>query len=362
MMAFLLILATWALWMGMSVNRWYWWIIFSISAALAQYTQNLAIFYLLPLALTPLIARQWKAVRNAVLAGLLATFLYFPWLMQLPKQFSKIQQDYWTMRPSISRLATTLLSFTTNLPIPTPWLPLALFITVLLFILAVWQTILAFRKDLPGAKRGLWMAYLGFAPAILLFIISQWQPIYIERALLPSGICFLIWIGWMLTQTHIPRSIQSLVIGLLLVGFGMGFYQHIYYRGFPYAPYPQLVQSLEKSVSPGDAVVHSNKLTMLPATYYDRSLKQVFLSDPPGSGSDTLALPTQEVLGLYAVDSVADSVSGAKRVWLVIFVQAIREYQAIGYATHPQLAWLQQHYTQQSLETWGDVRLYEFSR
>ncbi|WKZ34542.1 MAG: glycosyltransferase family 39 protein [Anaerolineales bacterium] len=48
------------------------WILFSIAAALAQYTHNLAAFYLLPLALSPVFERDWKTLRSLIWAGLAA--------------------------------------------------------------------------------------------------------------------------------------------------------------------------------------------------------------------------------------------------------------------------------------------------
>lgn len=41
----------------------------------------------------------------------------------------------------------------------------------------------------------LWLFYLSFAPPLLLFLVSQWVPVYIERALLPSGVVFCIWLA-----------------------------------------------------------------------------------------------------------------------------------------------------------------------
>lgn len=55
------------------------WIPFLIfSAALSQYTHNLAAIYLIPIALTPLIQRDWKTLRAVTLAGFSAIILYSP--------------------------------------------------------------------------------------------------------------------------------------------------------------------------------------------------------------------------------------------------------------------------------------------
>lgn len=219
LLVFLLATATMALWFGMHRERWYWWAMFSITVVLAQYVHNLAVFYTLPLALTPFIQKKWRSVRNVIFSGIIAIVLYLPWLVQLPSQFEKVQQSYWTTNPNFSRLATTFMSFTTNLPLPAAWLPAALFITFFLLVLSGWQTFKAYRSKMPQADIGLWLCYLVFVPILLLFVFSQWQPVYIERGLIASGAMFLVWLSWVFTETRKPYLIQGLFACLVVAGF-----------------------------------------------------------------------------------------------------------------------------------------------
>jgi uncharacterized membrane protein len=362
LLVFLLATATLALWFGMSKERWYWWALFSLTIALAQYAHNLALFYTLPLALTPLIYRNWRAVRNVIISGIVAIALYLPWLMQLPSQFEKVQHSYWTTSPNFARLATTLISFTTNLPLPATWLPAGLFIAFFVLVLALWQTLKAYRQRIPRAGTGIWLSYLVFAPVFLLFLFSQWQPVYIERGLIASGAMFLVWLAWVITETKKPNLIQGLFVLLIIIGFGMGYYQHIFYDGFPYGRYAEIVKQLRSSVSQQDLILHSNKLTMFPMYYYDRTLPQEYIQDIPGSGSDTLAFPTQKALGLFARSGLEEGAGNARKVWFVIFNKAIDEYRALGYPTHPHLEWLQRNFHLDKQEDWGDITIYVFSR
>ena len=71
------------------------WILFSIAAALAQYTHNLAAFYLIPLAFTPIFQKDWKTLRSLTLAGFAAIVIYSPWLIHLPAQLSKVTSNFW---------------------------------------------------------------------------------------------------------------------------------------------------------------------------------------------------------------------------------------------------------------------------
>ena len=358
LLAFLLLLATLAFWKGMKSHRWYWWLIFALAAAFSQYTHNLAAVYLLSLAATPIFNRDWWSLRASFLSGIAAVLIYAPWLIRLPSQLGKINQAYWVARPSVARIFTLLMTYTTNLPLPDYWLAIGLFVTLISLVFATWQTLRAVRHRLPGWKRGLWLAYLALAPALLLWLISQIQPVFIERALLPAGVAYIMWLGWSLSLPGIPRGVRFTSVAILTCGLVVGIWQHIAYAGFPYAPFKELNQSMQTRIREGDLVLHSNKLTALPAVYYTPDLPVRYLGDPPGSGSDTLAAPTQEVLGLWAYPTLEESVEGARRVWFVIFEQAIREYQADGKESHPHLEWLETSYDLKSVEDWDDLQLY----
>src|ERR1700752_2260762 len=177
-----LLLATYSYQQGSKTGNWRWWGLFSVSAAFAQYTHNLAAFYLLPLALSPILQKDWKTFRSVVFAGLGGLVLYLPWLTQLPSQFAKIQQAYWVERPDVSKILTLLLVYITNTPLPDRLIAAALFFTLIIVMIGIYQTVKTSRQA--AARGGLWVLYLSFAPPILLFLFSQWRPVYIERALI----------------------------------------------------------------------------------------------------------------------------------------------------------------------------------
>ena len=60
LMTFFLLGATYALWQGLTTHRCVWWPIFGLCSALAQYTHNLAAFFLIPLALIPLLKQSGR--------------------------------------------------------------------------------------------------------------------------------------------------------------------------------------------------------------------------------------------------------------------------------------------------------------
>lgn len=359
-LAMWLLLATYAYQRGSKTQDWKWWGLFAVSAALAQYTHNLAAFYLIVLALLPILQKDWKTLRAVVLAGMGVLVLYLPWAIQLPAQFSKIQSAYWVTRPGLSSLFTLLLVFVTNTPLPTSLVAAALAIVLTIIVVGFIQTIKSTR--LTDSKEGLWLLYLAFAPPLFLFLFSQWRPVYIERALLPSGAIFCIWLTWVVMKTNLPNVAQYALLGLLGICALLGIYQHITYSDFPYGPFKELDASLRQRMEPQDAIIHSNKLSMLPAMLFDRDLPQTFIGDVSGSATDTLAPATQQILNIGAEKNIQTATENSPRVWYIIYRRAIDEYKAGGYPTHPDIEYLNSHYTLELEENWDGLQVLLYTK
>ena len=355
-----LLLATYAYQRGASEGNWKWWGLFSISAALAQYSHNLSAFYLVALALLPILQKNWRALRSMFLAGIGALFLYSPWLIQLPAQFTKVQNSYWVARPDVSKLFTLLLVYLTNTPLPAQLIAVALGIVLIIVITGIIQTMRHNRETQAGA--GNWLLYLSFAPPLLLFLFSQWRPVYIERALLPSGAIFCIWLAWVVRNAQMQKAVQYTLLGLLGICSLLGIYQHLAYRDFPYGPVQALGRSLRERVEAQGVIVHSNKLSMIPSMLFDRDVEQSFIGDEPGSPADTLALATQQVLGIQAEADIASAARNARQVWYIIYARSVAEYKAGGHKTHPDLDYLDDNYRLQSVEDWDGIQVYFYSK
>jgi uncharacterized membrane protein len=352
-----LLLATYAYQRGAKEGHWKWWLLFSISATLAQYSHSLAAFYLIPLALLPFVQKDWRALRGVVLAGLGALLLYTPWLIQLPAQFIKVQSAYWVERPDVSKIITLLLVYITNTPLPTELIAGAFAIVLLVVTVGLLQTVRQFRQA--GIEEGLHLLYLSFGPPFLLLLFSQWIPVYIERALLPSGAIFCIWLAWMITKTRLPNFAQYTILLLLGLSAVVGIYYHIAYSDFPYG---ELNTSLHQRLRAQDVIIHANKRTMLPAMVFDPSLPHRFIRDLPGSAGDTLAPATQKILSIKSEDSIQSAANEAQRIWYIIHQRKIEEAQALGYDTHPDLAYLDSNYRLVSQESWNELRVFLYTK
>ncbi|MBK9927180.1 MAG: glycosyltransferase family 39 protein [Anaerolineales bacterium] len=356
-LALWLLLTAYAYLRGSATRDWRWWIVFGIASALAQYTHNLAAFFLVPLAFIPLIKRDWRTLRSVTLASGFAILLYLPWLIQLPTQFAKIDQAYWVIKPNITAIFTLLLVFTTNTPLPNAWLAPSLILAILILVIGLIQT-----WRVPEKTNGLWILYLSFTPPTLLFLFSQWKPVYIERALLPSGIFFCIWLAWVFHNTYLSTAGRGLLSAMLAVSFMAGIYQHVTYNNFPYGPFKQIVSFLQESTQPGDVIIHSNKLSLLPSLYFDPSFPQEFIGDPVGSTTDTLAPATQQVLKIEAKTDIRSASDNAKRVWYIIYQRSIDEYIQVGKPTHPDIEYLNSEYTLTSQTAWDDLKVLLYTK
>lgn len=355
-----LVLATLYVWRGIQGDSHSPWVAFGIFAALAMYTHVLAVFYLIPLGLSPLFFRKLKYVRSVLLSTLIAIVLYLPWGIQLPAQIAKVERAYWIAKPTLADLVQTVLSFISGLPIHASWLPVTLFCAILVIVLAGVQTFRAAQDRDPHAERALWLVYLSATPVLLLFLVSQIRPVYIVRGLVPSGVIFLIWLAWALTPRE-RRPIGTYVtIGFLAFTFAIGLFSHATYRGFPYAPFENVNDYMSSELDEGGVVLHSNKITMLPAYYYDESLPHTYIADPPGAGSATLAIPTQKALGLFAQPDAISAVGDAQQVFFVMFAREIGDYETLGVKNHPHLSWLMENYSLDEQTTWDDLSLYKF--
>jgi mannosyltransferase len=338
-------------------GEWRHWLGFGLAAGAALYAHNLAFLIVVALDLAVLLRRRWDVLRQLIVAHLVSLLLFLPWLLLVPGQFAKVNQAYWIPRPGLTELVRTLIVFTFNLPGPNWTLPLTLFFSLLLLALTLYRLLSAAPPSGAGRSWGSDLCLsLSFVPLLTMFAISQIKAIYVERALLASALLYYILLARAMLRTRLPRLvIVSLIPIPLLLGASL-WYQYNY-AGFPRSPFREADAYLRERSAPGDVVVHDNKLSFFPSHYYDRGLAQEYVGDVPGSSTDTLALPTQEALGLLAEPNMSQAVGSANRVWFVIFQRALDEARELG-TQNPNKAWLDSHYHLTDAISYGDLNIY----
>jgi hypothetical protein len=300
--------------------------------------------------------RDRKTFFQILIGTSIGIVIYLPWLIRVPSQIGKVQSAYWIERPGIAALVQTILGFLVDLPLEPRYLGPALFLTGVVIAFACIEIFRFIKAKHPMLKSGVLVLELTFLPVLFVFLVSQIRPVYIIRGLLPSSVMLIASLAWVIAR---GRPLSRWTIGLsLLALFVLGIFNHLRYQGFPYAPFSDVNQYIRKGINEGEVILHTNKLTMLPAYLDDPTLPHQYLQDPPGSGSDTLAYPTQEVLGLYAEDDPLQAVDDADVVYLVIFRREFLDYQRLGYEEHPAFLRLAETYELEAKRAWEDLELY----
>ena len=312
-----------------------------------------------------MLARQWRKLLPTAGAAGLALILYLPWMVNVLGQISKLQAYYWIQRPSVLRPLLTLRTFVTvGLDYPTPWSLAGFVVGLVLVVFLVLQLVVRWRRRRQGERDALlWLVWLAFGSLALMWIASQLlAPVYLDRALLAQGAIFCMALAWLFTRSGLPRPIAGILAAGWLIVAVVTYSLHVTWDTFPNPPFAEATAFLRTEAVPEDLILHSNKLTALPMVYYERDLSQHYMADRPGAGEDTLALPTQEVLGLLGENCLPAALGGAERVWFVIFAQEEPEYLSLpGVEAHPHLSWLRAHYREGTPVVFEDLLLIPFT-
>lgn len=313
-----------------------WWLLYVAAATLTLYTHNLGSGVVLALNLLAVARRRWwPHLPVLAVADLGALALFSPWLVTvLPGQIGFVDRGYWLSAPGMQEVVRTALlaALTFYEPAPAWVLGVGLFTGLVLLALLVLR---AWR----ARSRAGWFMLLCWVPILLLLVASRWRPVYLERALLPSALFYLVALGWLLARGGLPRALRVGLVALLVVTTAGSLGRHYTYASFPRPPFQVAAEYLQARIKPTETVVHTNKLTYLPMRVYAPDLPGGFLADPPGAPQDTLAYPTQEALGIFATSTITEAVGKAQGVWLVYFAREVEQVRALG-ADHPALAWL----------------------
>jgi uncharacterized membrane protein len=350
LLALLMLGATWCYVRGTRSGHDGWWVGLAVCAGLGMYAQQLAAFYLLALGLAALGTRKRAIIIKMGLAALGAGLIYLPWLLQLPSQLGKLGA-YWIEKPGIAQFLLTFRSFFFA-DLDSPNVAAQIFVLIaliLILIFLIYMASRAFSRERAPLYLVLWLA---FAPLALMWLVSQVRPVYLNRALLPSGLLLYGALGWLFTRARLAQPIRTLLVGATVLSFGFGLHAFYTWDYFPRGDFRGVIATINANKQAGDQVVHANKITALSFYYYDRALPMRYITDPLGGGSDTLALPTQETLKLFADACIGQAVQGAPRVWYV-------KYARQGDADS---SWLRAHFHQVQEYNFNDLTVTLFDQ
>ncbi len=319
---------------------------------MGMYSHNLAIFGLITVNFYFFLDKKLKTIKKlAVVQGiLLAGFV--PWLIFLPQQISKIQTAFWTPRPGLLEIVQATLSWYSFLPMPVLWIIFAALLIFQASALVVYWTVKNTNR-----KRIVLIGMI-FTPGLLLFLVSYlMRPVFVPRAMISSSILFLILVSDFVVHTwqeHIGKFV--LICFVISASVGLPFFYQ--FESFPRSSFRDATQYLENTVDSNMLVLHDNKLSYFPMLFYSPSLEQSYLADEPGSHNDTLALSSQEVMGLLAEPNI-NLIDLNQDIYFIVFEKAILEYESEE-LDHPGLLRLQQGHQLIEIIQFGDLFIYYF--
>ena len=346
-------------WSGVSqplARRRHRFILITVGALLALSAHNLGILALVAANIYLLLKRAWREQCELLAVQGLALVAFAPWLLSLPTQIGSIQRAYWTQSPGLTDVLQMLMLFTTYLPLPVPILAFALFVTLAIFALLMFEWWRVFRRGEPG-EPGLLLACVLGPPALMFALSFLMRSVFIPRGVIASAAAYYVLLAEVAARA--PRFGQRALVGLtfLAASSGLPFYFSAWGE-WRRAPFAEADRFLRAQIQSDDLILHDNKLSFFPMHFYDRSLRQEFLADPPGSANDTLARGSQEAMGLFPVEFAA-ATRGQSRVWFVIFQTAIDEAAHEGH-DHANVSRLDAAMRCAQVTAFGDLRIYQY--
>lgn len=342
-------------------SRWNWPGIILCGAA-SMYTHNIAVFALAVPNLFLLVRREWRLLGRLFAAQFGIGLLALPWLFMIPGQIAKVQKAWTLPPPGVVEILQAIVMFTANLPLPVPLLALALLFSLQILVILVIELRRSWKEAPDRRPAIMFLLILLLLPPGLLFAASYaMKPVFVPRAFLVASLAYDLLAGFIIARTW-SRGIGKLLMAAFLAAAVISLPSFYLYQQFPRSPYRQAVTYLQGIFSPGDRVIHETKLSFFPSHYYAPQLPQVFLADPAGSANDTLEIGSQEAMQLYPEVNLASAVGEGTRVYFITFSQTFREYKALGFTEHPNLAWLDNHFRQVDRQLFNDLEIYTYER
>lgn len=334
------------------------WLGLVLCGTLAMYSHNLAIFALVVPSLYLLLKWDWKALLRLALAQMCIGLLAFPWLVLISGQIAKVQKAWSLPVPGMIEVLQAIVLFTASLPLPFLLLALVTVLSLQIFVMLSLETGRVCRTE-PDV---LYLVCALLLPPTLLFVASYiMRPIFIPPGFLIASLAYYALAGVVIHRAW-ARGVGPVILGAFVLAAALSLPSFYTYADFPRSPYQSAMDALRVTLPPGGVLVHENKLSYFPAHFYAPELNQVFVSDAPGSPNDTFEPASQRAMQIFPQPDLSAAADGYQDVYFVVFQQTLEEYRAAGYAGHPDLAWLAEHFTLVYQQVFNDLEIYHYHR
>jgi uncharacterized membrane protein len=323
------------------------WISFGLLTGFSLYAHYFVIFSLAVLHGFVLLSqrRNQYCWRGLFLSDLLAIAVFSPRVPSAWAQTRQVTTNFWLPIPSplqpIKTLDFLLFSHTTP---STPWwlIPVAIYLTLSIFILVTWG---GFRVH-GEARRWLFLLFaLVLAPMLLALLVS-WTigPIYLDRSFSLVTPAYVLFLSWGLINP--PRSSPLPVLyGSLAIVAAVSLGNHYFKPDPAKPPFREVSVVLRDSWQGEDVLLNLYDSSYLPLRYYAPELESYLLNNDPDTW---IPAYTWKWAG-QRVSSLDEIVIGKSRLWLVVMPGRVNDRQK------EVLAQVELQYEMQREWTWPSV-------
>ena len=335
-------------------NSWWNWAGLVVSAVMVLYTHNLGIFGLAAPFFFLILKKEYRLLFRYTGGMAAAGVLALPWWLVLPEQLQKIQTAFWTPRPGIIELTQAIIQTIATLPLPMRWLYFAAFISLTLVVLVIIES---WRRRKESGVQFLALSVLS-SPVIIIALSYLMRPIFVPRGFIIANLAFYGLAG-ILTAHKFPKGVGILLSLFFIAASAISLPYQISFCQFPRSPFREAMLQLASTVKTDEVILHDNKLSYLPAHFYEPGLQQKFLPDEPGSHNDTFARASQEAMQIFPESNWRSAVNGKVGVYFVVFTQTINEYKSMG-LPHPVVDEINREWHLEQHTVLNDLEIYHF--
>ena len=278
------------------------WTAYAVATALALYTDNGALWYVVAVALFFLLSRKRFAgrMRKWLLSQGAVLLLFAPWVPFLLRQTQQVTESFWLLPPSFQTVLGAFLDFNS---FNFPWIALSVLYMTVVF---VWATIVPNG----GWQRRLAMMWL-FVPLVVSLLLSLRQPIFLSRNLIAASLGYYLLVVDTIKKFDSPRATVILLAPLLIMNLvSTGANAWVEKK----ADWRTLAEEVAQSAaSRGEGLIlFVPSYAELPFSYYFRQ---------HGVDVETQGYPEDELLlhpDPQEIENLEDLLAGQPAVWLVL--------------------------------------------
>ncbi|MFN8453588.1 MAG: glycosyltransferase family 39 protein [Anaerolineae bacterium] len=325
-------LSGWTFFHAWSSQGWRWWILFTVSAAVACYT--LTLFFPLFLAMTLYVGlversreRIWRfglarLPCGRVILTLAGCFIFAKSFSSWPLSLSLLL--FWIVTPHPLILLTTLSGFFVGISLPAFGTAVSLGVTLLIIFVVLNSVRHALIAESGDKQALIWLLLWAFVPLLGLYLISLIRPIFQLRTVMLASLPLYLLLSWGVTCAARKRFNQWLLLPTLFM-MSLSLYNFYFDPVYAKPPWREAAAYVRDHAQPGDVAIHTSEGSYLPFLVYNSIMEQVRLQEPEAPDSSR----SQTIISAVASagQSIEAATRGRQRAWLILGLDRAIEFQ-----------------------------------